>query len=176
MVAVVQLVEHQVVILAVAGSSPVSHPISESPSTQVGGDSALLGPDRLKRWLPTGDTAAMRTDRSRGILLATTLIAFVIQNSIAWPYARKHGLRKAAADFFKPPSKAPLPAIRFIYSDTYLMGTAFQAWAFSEARRLGILRWWAASVLVTFGVGAGTAVPFFLLVRDTAAARSHPRR
>ncbi|MFL0160081.1 DUF2834 domain-containing protein [Mycobacteroides chelonae] len=52
----------------------------------------------------------------------------------------------------------------------------FQAWAFSEARRLGILRWWAASVLVTFGVGAGTAVPFFLLVRDAAAARSHPRR
>ncbi|MFT8180630.1 DUF2834 domain-containing protein, partial [Mycobacteroides chelonae] len=44
--------------------------------------------------------------------------------------------------------------------------------AFSEARRLGILRWWAASVLVTFGVGASTAVPFFLLVRDTAAARS----
>lgn len=82
-------------------SSPVSHPISESPSTQVGGDSVLLGPDRLKRWPPTGDTAAMRTDRSRGILLATTLIAFVIQNSIAWPYARKHGLRKAAADFFK---------------------------------------------------------------------------
>lgn len=30
MVAVVQLVEHQVVILAVAGSSPVSHPESEN--------------------------------------------------------------------------------------------------------------------------------------------------
>ena len=28
MVAVVQLVEHQVVILGVAGSSPVSHPMS----------------------------------------------------------------------------------------------------------------------------------------------------
>ncbi len=114
----------------------------------------------------------MRTDRSRAILLATTLVAFVTQNSIAWPYAWKHGPRKAAADFFKPPSKAPLPAIRFIYSDTYLMGAAFQAWAFAEARRLGILRWWVASVLVTFGIGAGTAVPFFLLIRDTVAART----
>ncbi|WP_237161273.1 hypothetical protein [Mycobacteroides salmoniphilum] len=52
----------------------------------------------------------MSTDRSRAILLATTLVALVIQNSIAWPYARKHGPLKAAADFFKPPSKAPLPA------------------------------------------------------------------
>lgn len=62
--------------------------------------------------------------------------------------------------------------IFLIYSDTYLMGTAFQAWSFAEARRLGILRWWVASVLVTFGIGAGTTVPFFLLVRDIAAART----
>lgn len=33
MVAVVQLVEHQVVILAVAGSSPVSHPVVEHRPT-----------------------------------------------------------------------------------------------------------------------------------------------
>ena len=32
MVAVVQLVEHQVVILAVTGSSPVSHPDAENRS------------------------------------------------------------------------------------------------------------------------------------------------
>ncbi len=37
MVAVVQLVEHQVVILVVAGSSPVSHPDTETPPTRVGG-------------------------------------------------------------------------------------------------------------------------------------------
>jgi len=52
------------------------------------------------------------------------------------------------------------------------MGTAFQGWSFVEARRLGILRWWVASVLMTFGIGAGTAVPFFLLVRDMASART----
>lgn len=118
------------------------------------------------------DPSAPRSDRSRTILLATTLAAFVVQNSIAWPYVAKHGPRKAAVDFFRPPSKAPLPAVRFIYSDTYLMGTAFQAWSFAEARKLGILRWWVASVLVTFGVGAGTAVPFFLLIRDIAATRA----
>ena len=42
MVAVVQLVEHQVVILAVAGSSPVSHP-------QVGGH---FLPSHLLRFAP----------------------------------------------------------------------------------------------------------------------------
>ncbi len=35
MVAVVQLVEHQVVILAVAGSSPVSHPDAQGPDLLV---------------------------------------------------------------------------------------------------------------------------------------------
>ena len=34
MVAVVQLVEHQVVILAVAGSSPVSHPTGQGVSSR----------------------------------------------------------------------------------------------------------------------------------------------
>ena len=37
MVAVVQLVEHQVVILAVAGSSPVSHPeVNNRPRDDLG--------------------------------------------------------------------------------------------------------------------------------------------
>jgi hypothetical protein len=36
MVAVVQLVEHQVVILAVAGSSPVSHPAGREASSPPG--------------------------------------------------------------------------------------------------------------------------------------------
>ncbi len=37
MVAVVQLVEHQVVILAVAGSSPVSHPMRKTASDEFRG-------------------------------------------------------------------------------------------------------------------------------------------
>ncbi len=36
MVAVVQLVEHQVVILGVAGSSPVSHPTQDAPGVPGG--------------------------------------------------------------------------------------------------------------------------------------------
>ncbi len=44
MVAVVQLVEHQVVILAVAGSSPVSHPEKENrPRDDLGRFSQLAG-------------------------------------------------------------------------------------------------------------------------------------
>ena len=48
MVAVVQLVEHQVVILAVAGSSPVSHPDAENRSRAVGGRFSGL-PERYRR-------------------------------------------------------------------------------------------------------------------------------
>lgn len=52
------------------------------------------------------------------------------------------------------------------------MGSAFHAWSFVAAQRLGILRRWAASALVTFDIGAGTAAPSFPLVRDMAAARA----
>lgn len=40
------------------------------------------------------------------------------------------------------------------------------AGAFAGARRLGIVRWWAASFALTFAVGIATVIPFFLLVRD----------
>ena len=42
MVTVVQLVEHQVVILGVAGSSPVSHPRENPRRVKPAGDFALL--------------------------------------------------------------------------------------------------------------------------------------
>jgi len=40
-----------------------------------------------------------------------------------------------------------------------------------EAKRLGILRWWAASLVLSFGVGIATGIPFFLLARERAVAR-----
>lgn len=47
MVAVVQLVEHQVVILAVAGSSPVSHPeVENRPRDDLGRFFSLAGEAR----------------------------------------------------------------------------------------------------------------------------------
>ena len=46
--------------------------------------------------------------------------------------------------------------------------TAFHLWAVVEAKNLGILRWWIASVILTFGVGIATAIPFFFLVRERA--------
>ena len=48
MVAVVQLVEHQVVILVVAGSSPVSHPKLPSPALGIFYISTTISSERLK--------------------------------------------------------------------------------------------------------------------------------
>ncbi len=48
MVTVVQLVEHQVVILGVAGSSPVSHPNESLQHIGVGGTSVIPTPPLIK--------------------------------------------------------------------------------------------------------------------------------
>ena len=53
MVAVVQLVEHQVVILGVAGSSPVSHPEVEHRLTHIAGEAMFVFQvflTRLAQW------------------------------------------------------------------------------------------------------------------------------
>lgn len=50
--------------------------------------------------------------------------------------------------------------------DLIFVVIGFHVWALAEARRLGIIRWWAASFVLTFTVGIATAIPFFLLVRD----------
>ena len=65
MVAVVQLVEHQVVILDVAGSSPVSHPTGGQLPTLA----LLLSPNRSRRRRIRGDHARHRTVASGPRLL-----------------------------------------------------------------------------------------------------------
>lgn len=61
MVAVVQLVEHQIVILVVAGSSPVSHPEVDTPHMFLCGVFHCL---RLRFSLPTSTEFELVNDFS----------------------------------------------------------------------------------------------------------------
>ncbi|MFW0793776.1 DUF2834 domain-containing protein [Gordonia sp. CPCC 205515] len=99
-------------------------------------------------------------------LLAIFLAAFVTQNAIAIPYVRKNGWR-STADFFGGDILKTTPG-RFAMVDLTYVVIGFHAWALTEARRLNIMRWWIASVVLTFGVGIATAIPFFFLARDRA--------
>src|SRR4051794_20710027 len=62
MVAVVQLVEHQVVILDVAGSSPVSHPTKLATS-----DVGVARFPLLPRNVPVAKSVGARQGRSHGV-------------------------------------------------------------------------------------------------------------
>lgn len=99
-------------------------------------------------------------------LLAVFLAAFVTQNAIAIPYVRENGWR-SVADFFGGDILKTTPG-RFAMVDLTYVVVAFHLWAVVEAKNLGILRWWIASVILTFGVGIATAIPFFFLVRERA--------
>ncbi|MEU1210160.1 DUF2834 domain-containing protein [Nocardia sp. NPDC005825] len=100
----------------------------------------------------------------RPTLIATLIAAFITQNSIALPYVRRNG-PKSALDFFVGDIYKTVPG-RFAMIDLTFVVLGFHLWAFAEARKLGIMRWWAASFALTFTVGIATAIPFFLLVRD----------
>ncbi|WP_069164166.1 DUF2834 domain-containing protein [Nocardia altamirensis] len=106
------------------------------------------------------------TSWRRPTLIATLIAAFITQNSIALPYVRRNG-PKSVQDFFIGDIYKTVPG-RFAMVDLGFVVLGFHAWAFAEARRLGIVRWWAVSFVLTFSVGIATAIPFFLLVRDWA--------
>ena len=111
------------------------------------------------------DTPSPWRERS---LLIVFLSAFVTQNAIAIPYVRENGWR-SVGDFFGGDILTTTPG-RFAMVDLTYVVIAFHLWAVVEAKKLRILRWWLASLVLTFGVGIATAIPFFLLVRDRAAA------
>ncbi|QTI70658.1 DUF2834 domain-containing protein [Gordonia polyisoprenivorans] len=114
-------------------------------------------------------TAAIESARPvwyRRSLLAVFIASFFTQNAIALPYVARNGA-SSAKDFFVGDILKTTPG-RFAMVDLGYVVLGFHLWAFAEARRLSILRWWIASVVLTFGVGIATAIPFFLLARDRA--------
>ncbi|MBD0862262.1 DUF2834 domain-containing protein [Gordonia sp. zg691] len=99
-------------------------------------------------------------------LLAVFLTALVAQNALAIPYVQRNG-PASVKDFFVGDILKTTPG-RFAMVDLTFVVIGFHVWAFSEARRLRILPWWLASVVLTFGVGIATAIPFFFLARERA--------
>ena len=99
-------------------------------------------------------------------LIAIAAVAGVAQNAIAIPYVREHGTR-SVADFFVGKIWSTVPG-KFAMVDLILVVVAFHAWALPESGRLGIRRWWWATLFMTFTVGIGTAIPFFLAARARA--------
>ncbi|CAM2962506.1 uncharacterized protein DUF2834 [Williamsia muralis] len=105
----------------------------------------------------------------RRSLMVTFVAALVTQNAIAIPYVRENG-PKSVLDFFIGDIHKTTPG-RFAMVDLMYVVIGFHIWAFSEAKKLHIIRWWVASFVLTFGVGIATAIPFFLLARDRALER-----
>ncbi|MFJ6095017.1 DUF2834 domain-containing protein [Williamsia muralis] len=105
----------------------------------------------------------------RRSLMVTFVAALVTQNAIAIPYVRENG-PKSVLDFFIGDIHKTTPG-RFAMADLMYVVIGFHIWAFSEAKKLHIIRWWVASFVLTFGVGIATAIPFFLLARDRALER-----
>ncbi|WP_188586382.1 DUF2834 domain-containing protein [Gordonia jinhuaensis] len=97
-------------------------------------------------------------------LMAIFLTSLIGQNAIALPYVKRNGL-PSAADFFVGDIWKTTPG-RFAMVDLTLVVIGFHTWAFSEARRLHIVHWWLASLVITFTVGIASAIPFFLLARE----------
>lgn len=109
----------------------------------------------------------------RRALFVVFVSALVHQNALAVPYVRENGWR-SAADFFVGDILKTTPG-RFALVDLTYVVLGFHVWAFTEARRLRIVPWWIASVVLTFGVGIATAIPFFFLARERALASSSTR-
>ena len=105
----------------------------------------------------------------RRSLMATFVAALVTQNALAIPYVKENG-PKSVLDFFVGDIHKTTPG-RFAMVDLMYVVIGFHIWAFSEAKKLHIIRWWVASFVLTFGVGIATAIPFFLLARDRAVER-----
>lgn len=115
------------------------------------------------------DSAATIDSWKRTSLAATFVAAFVTQNAIALPYVKENG-PKSVMDFFVGDIHKTVPG-RFAMVDLLYVVIGFHLWAFAEAKKLHIIRWWIASFVMTFGVGIATAIPFFLLARDMAVER-----
>ncbi|MFD0361614.1 DUF2834 domain-containing protein [Nocardia sp. GCM10030253] len=98
----------------------------------------------------------------RLFLAAMSVIGFVVPNAMVITYLS--GSDHTQVDYFRAWT-ASLPSSQLLV-DLVIVAIAFLGWALTEARRLGIMRWWLLSAGLTFAVGICCAVPLFLLVRD----------
>ncbi|WP_433579104.1 DUF2834 domain-containing protein [Nocardia brasiliensis] len=104
----------------------------------------------------------------RPVLAGSLIVALVTQSAIAVPYVLTNGPR-SILDFFVGDIYVTVPG-RYAMIDLAFVTLIFHIWAFGEARRLGITRWWLVSFLASFAVGIATGIPAFLVAREYALA------
>ena len=108
------------------------------------------------------------TGRER-ILLALTVVGFLVPNTMVAVFVAEHGLDlpEYLEHWFDS-----LPAAQLV-ADLVIAFVAFALWAAWEGRRLGMSTWWVpipASLLV----GVCFSIPLFLFLRERATRDSPP--
>ena len=104
------------------------------------------------------------------ILLALTIVGFVVPNAMIALFTVRHGL--TIEGYFRHWGES-LPATQLVL-DLVIAFVSFSLWAAWEGKRLGMRSWWVpipASVLV----GVCFAVPLFLFLRERAVAEAASR-
>lgn len=96
-------------------------------------------------------------------LWTLAVLGFLIPNAMVAAYLIDHGL--AISDYLKAWT-ASLPSIQLMV-DLGICATAFLTWAWFDARRHGVERWWW-SIVGTFAVGLCFGIPLYLAMRERA--------
>jgi Protein of unknown function DUF2834 len=115
-----------------------------------------------------------RTMTRERILLALTIVGFVVPNAMVALFAVRHGL--TLDGYFRHWGES-LPATQLAL-DVSIAFVAFALWAAWEGQRLRMRSWWLP-VPASLLVGLCFAVPLFLLLRERAIherATSPPKR
>ncbi len=102
------------------------------------------------------------TTRER-VLLALTVVGFLVPNTMVIAFVIEHGLD--VAGYFDGWVES-LPAAQ-LAADLIIAFLAFALWAVWEGRRIGMRAWWIP-VPASLLVGLCFALPLFLLLRERA--------
>jgi hypothetical protein len=102
----------------------------------------------------------MTSSRER-VLLALTVVGFLVPNTMAIVYLADHGLDLGG--YFGAWFDS-LPAAQ-LAADLAIAFVAFALWSVWEGRRLGMRHWWIV-IPASLLVGLCFALPLFLLLRE----------
>lgn len=105
------------------------------------------------------------TSRLRSLLVAATIIGFVVPNAMVIAFFVQNGL--APVDYFSA-WVGSLPSTQ-LFVDLVLCSVVFLGWSAVDSRRTGAT-WWPM-IPATFLVGLCFSIPLYLLWRERAVAR-----
>ncbi|HEY5976445.1 MAG TPA: DUF2834 domain-containing protein [Solirubrobacterales bacterium] len=105
----------------------------------------------------------MSDRRTESLLLALTVVGFVVPNAFVVAYLVEHGSDIGA--YFSAWT-ATIPSTQLIV-DLAIAAVAFFVWAALEGRRLPVRRWWVC-IPASLLVGLCFGLPLFLWMRERA--------